>query len=309
MKKTNTPLLNKKMGIRLLNRLINQYSKNGVSKITLLKLRGKKIAIDISIYLYKYASMGTLIENIYLLCSTLKFYNIEPICIFDGPCPKEKMDEIAERRQKKQEAEAEYIKLEEKKEKLVKISSIKKIEKEMKELQRRFTTVTRKDREEVKKLLLLMGVSYYKATGEADELCAKMVLSGEAYACLSEDMDMFVYGCPRVLRYLSLRKHTVIIYDMESILNDLNMNLKQFRTMCIMAGTDYKKSQHSHNVFYYYKQFVTRKYLELDTDSENIYKLFDIKNCDISRDKLYTNLSIEKTELYKFLENYGFVFI
>ena len=63
------------------------------------------------------------------------------------------------------------------------------------------------------------GISYIEADGEADKWCAKLVLSGKAYACISEDMDMFAYGCPFVLRYVSLCKHNAILYDLEGILN------------------------------------------------------------------------------------------
>ena len=45
---------------------------------------------------------------------------------------------------------------------------------------------------------VLKNEGYYTAINEADELCASMVINGFAWACLSEDMDMFVYGCTRV---------------------------------------------------------------------------------------------------------------
>ena len=53
---------------------------------------------------------------------------------------------------------------------------------------------------------------------EADELCAKLVVK-KAFACLSEDMDMFVYGCPKVLRYLSLLNETVVVYTQKDMLD------------------------------------------------------------------------------------------
>ena len=58
-----------------------------------------------------------------------------------------------------------------------------------------------------------MGISYYQAKGEADKLCAKLVNKNKVFACLSEDMDLFVYGCPKVLRYISLLNKNVIMYD------------------------------------------------------------------------------------------------
>ena len=40
----------------------------------------------------------------------------------------------------------------------------------------------------------------WRIQGEADELCAKLVIKRYAYACLSEDMDLFVYGCNKIMR-------------------------------------------------------------------------------------------------------------
>ena len=44
----------------------------------------------------------------------------------------------------------------------------------------------------VRDLLDAFGVYYIEATGEADEMCAKLVIKKYAYACLSEDMDLFL---------------------------------------------------------------------------------------------------------------------
>ena len=71
-------------------------------------------------------------------------------------------------------------------------------------LKKKFIRITPIHIEKIKNLMDSYGVSYCTAEGEADELCVKMVQKNKAYACLSEDMDMFVYGCNRVLRYFSL---------------------------------------------------------------------------------------------------------
>ena len=53
------------MGIRYLNRFLKEEASQSIKLISLKQLSGKKIAIDISIYMYKYASENSLIENIY----------------------------------------------------------------------------------------------------------------------------------------------------------------------------------------------------------------------------------------------------
>ena len=78
------------MGIKHLNRFLREEAQDCIKFISLAELSGKKIAVDISIYMYKYASEGTLLENMYLMLSTMIYYNIVPVFIFDGKPPPEK---------------------------------------------------------------------------------------------------------------------------------------------------------------------------------------------------------------------------
>ena len=57
------------MGIKHLNRFFKENAGESIKFISLADLSGKKIAVDISIYMYKYASDDILIENIYLMLS------------------------------------------------------------------------------------------------------------------------------------------------------------------------------------------------------------------------------------------------
>ena len=91
----------------------------------------------------------------------------------------------------------------------------------------------------VKNLIRAYGATYYDAIGEADELCALLTVKDKVWACLSEDMDMFVYGCPRVIRYFSLLNHTAVLYDLNGILTSLGISQKELREICILSGTDY----------------------------------------------------------------------
>jgi 5'-3' exonuclease len=96
------------MGIRYLNKFLKENAKKSIKVSHLSELSGKKIAIDISIYMYKYASDDTLIENIYLMLTVLRYYNIIPIFIFDGKPPVEKKELLQKRRHDKKEAQEEY---------------------------------------------------------------------------------------------------------------------------------------------------------------------------------------------------------
>ena len=71
------------MGIKFLNKILRDNCDQSIWQINISELQNKKIAIDISIYLYKYESTDTLLENMYLMLATFRQHNIIPIFIFD----------------------------------------------------------------------------------------------------------------------------------------------------------------------------------------------------------------------------------
>lgn len=230
------------MGIRHLNRFLKDNASSSIKLCNLSELSGKKIAVDISIYMYRFASNNTLIENIYLMLSVFRHYNIIPIFIFDGKPPPEKHELLRKRKEDKREAENEYNKLKNTLEinKDMDDSDKQEIIYNMDILKKKFVSINKNDIENVKMLIRSYGATYYDAPGEADELCAMLNIKNKVWASLSEDMDMFVYGCPRVIRYFSLLNHTAIVYDVKGILNNLGISQKELREICVLSGTDYK---------------------------------------------------------------------
>ena len=83
------------------------------------------------------------------------------------------------------------------------------------------------------------GFTIVDAEGEADALCAKLSIKKRVFACMSDDTDMFVYGCPHVLRHISLLNHSVVCYNMSTILETLQLTQEEFKMLCIVNGTDY----------------------------------------------------------------------
>ena len=288
------------MGIKLLNTLIKQYCKTACKLKTLFELKNKTIVVDISIYMYRFKSTNSLIENIYLLCSIFYFYNINVLFIFDGVPPQEKNHELKKRKDEKMRAKTEFYKIKEKK--FLSIEDKKKL----KNLQKIFTTISKKDVIEVKKIIKAWGMTYITAEKEADELCAKIVICGKAYACMSEDTDLFVYGCPRVLRYLSVRNHTVVMYNFHNILNELGLDIIKFRKICIISGTDYNNS--STNIFQNYDMY-KKDAINLSPQETKIYNIFTLKKENCFNNLLIKNDSINKKALIKEMEKYNFIFV
>jgi flap endonuclease-1 len=229
------------MGIKHLNRYLRtNCSKKSIKKIHLKELSGKTVVIDASIYLYKFLGENALMENMYLFISILKTYNINPVFIFDGKPPPEKNELLKLRRIEKKDAEQKYSILENAiKKNEIESEDIREIKIEMEQLKKQFIRLREDDIKKVKNLFDAYGVIYYDAMGEADKLCAYLVHIEKAWGCFSDDMDMFLYDCPFIIRHLSLLHHTVILYDKYSILNELNMNRTEFREIMVLSGTDY----------------------------------------------------------------------
>jgi len=225
------------MGIKNLNRfLLDHCSKKSIKKTHLKQFSNKTLVIDTSIYLYKFVCDETLLESMYLFISILKHYNIKPIFVFDGKPPPEKKQLLIQRRIEKIEAEQKYNEIQKNMETMEdKEQAIH----EMEYLRKQFIRIKEDDILKVKELMNYYGVTYYDANGEADLLCIQLVKTGIAWGCISDDMDMFLYGCAKVIRHISLLNHTAIFYDTENILNDLNMTQETFCDIMVLSGTDY----------------------------------------------------------------------
>ena len=235
------------MGIRNLNRYLRENCHESIRCINISELSGKKIVVDISIYLYKYEAENILLENMYVMLSIFRYYNIIPIFIFDGKPPPEKKALLQKRREDKEAAQEEYYKLKKLLECKEEDDDKQDIIASMDQLKKQIVQINKDKIESVKALIRAYGATYYDAPGEADELCALLVIKKKVWACLSEDMDLFVYGCTRVLRYFSLISHRVVLYHTRGIYEELKMTQKEFKEICVLSGTDYNINSNGNN--------------------------------------------------------------
>jgi flap endonuclease-1 len=319
------------MGIPYLNAYIKRAAKSGtVKKIDLQELYGKTIVVDTSIYLYRFIAEGSLLENMYIMLSLFRYNNITPIFVFDGKAPREKKKLLEKRNHDKIIAQQKHnIIKQQLDETEIWDSSCEELYNNLVLLKKKFVRLKREDIIKVQNLMKAFGVTYIEADGEADGLCAKLVQKKYAYACLSEDMDLFIYGCPLVLRYLSLTNRSVILYSLSKILTDLNLTFKEFKEICILSGTDYNYNANNKNTLYrtlnYFKQFKKSKnvvkdfYTWVDETSDyipNIYELYNVYNMfqcnDITLNNYKLNNLIKpmnKIKIEELMKPEGFIFI
>ena len=319
------------MGIKQLNSFLKQNCKKSIKILHFNELSNKKIAIDISIYLYKFLEDGSIIDNLYLMIGLFRKYNIIPVFIFDGKPPKEKNETIKKRLEKKKKAKRQIIFLEErlceleKQPNLSNQEEIFKLKNTIREEFKKTLRLTKHDIKNAKELIDAYGACYFEAIGEADNLCAELVKKKMVYGCLSEDMDMFVYGCNRVFRNINIYDETIEYYDYIKILKQLNLSSKEFREICVYSGTDYNEGNHIFQTFKIFKIFkkskhsnfydwlVNQSYIKDNIQLYQIYFMFDIMENNLSKlresnKKLNLKLNdINKSNLNSILRKSGFI--
>lgn len=208
-------------------------SKKAIRNIPLSEIHDHTIVIDAFIYLYKYLGEERLEERFRQLINALHYYRISPIFVFDGKPPEEKKCLLSTRREKKKEAEEMYNSL------ILSSSS-----ESLMYLKSQFVRVGPSEIQSVKNIMIECNVKFIDAPFEADRICAEYVHSNRASACMSDDMDMFAYGCKTVLRNLCLETNTIDIYNLPTILKELRMSMSHFREVLVISGTDYNTTDH-----------------------------------------------------------------
>lgn len=124
---------------------------------------------------------------------------IKPVWVFDGPPPKKKNGEILRRKRIKQEAL-------QKKEEAEEVGNLDEALKQ----QQRTTYISHQEKEDVKKMLTLMGVPVIQAPGEAEAQCSYLNKIGKVDAVCTEDTDSLVFGTQLLLRELNNKKEPII---------------------------------------------------------------------------------------------------
>ncbi|HET6399440.1 MAG TPA: hypothetical protein VFH47_07800 [Candidatus Thermoplasmatota archaeon] len=95
---------------------------------------------------------------------------------------------------------------------------------------------------ECRRLLGLLGIPFFVAPGESDAQCAHLVQQGQAWAAVTQDWDIALFGAPRALRNLTSSKtRTPELLDLQAALAHAGLAREQLVDAAILIGTDYNE--------------------------------------------------------------------
>lgn len=96
------------------------------------------------------------------------------------------------------------------------------------------------DLQECRRLLSALGLPWVDSPAEADAQCAHLVQEDHAWAAVTQDWDIALFGAPRALRNLTLSaKRTPELLDLATALGVAGLTREQLVDAAILIGTDY----------------------------------------------------------------------
>ena len=248
------------MGIHNLNRILKKHCKNGIKEINIKELKGNFVAIDTSIFLYKFSFMGNMINSFILQITHLLKNNITPVYLFDGKPTTEKKELIKDRKEKLAKKESDVRDLKEKRDLLKQsiddikqmdnneeiIEKLQRLNLEYKELcvsiGKKEKSCIRIDWNKVKilkEILEKCNIYYYQCEGETDIYVKEFFKHNLIDYALTEDLDFLTHGCKKVLYGYNYKKQVLQCYNLNIILEELELTQEKFIDMCILMGCDY----------------------------------------------------------------------
>ena len=240
------------MGVNLTPIIVKQI-------LTLNDLRGKSLAVDANNYLYQFLSLirtrdGTPLKdsngNITSHLAGLMFrstrlirdFNIDLVFVFDGQPPVLKGEEIKKRREQREKAIEEWQQALEARDYAKAFSKAVMT-----------SRLTKSMIEDAKKSLMLLGIPYVQAPGEAEAQTAYMAMRGDVWAASSKDYDTVLFGAPKLLRFLTIHGKEYLpskgiarplrpeLITLHQFLSHHRITRLQLVDLAILIGTDFNE--------------------------------------------------------------------
>ena len=314
------------MGIKNLHKFLRKHCPEVYTNVHLSNYAFKKVAIDISLYMFKYKTIfgDSWLQAFVNLVACLRKNEIHCLFVYDNGCPIEKIKEREDRIASREKIR-DKIKLLEKQvkhfhntneigdeiqeiyDKYGSSNKVKRllsnkvitfdiniVEERIAKMKGQVVKITSGDFELTKELFEIIGVPWILANGEAETTCSHLCVSKVVDAVLSEDTDVLAYNTPLFLTKINSAENTCIEIKVKDILESLEITYETFRDLCIMCGTDYNKNIPRVGPETSFK--LLKNYETIDGISENTVHDVTILNHVRSRE-LFTANSEMKTEV------------
>ncbi|MDP3640669.1 MAG: flap endonuclease-1 [Nanoarchaeota archaeon] len=122
---------------------------------------------------------------------------------------------------------------------------------EMRKFASRTAVLTKEMVADAKTVLAALGLPIIQAPSEGEAQATHIVKRGNAFASVSQDYDNLIFGCPRLVRNLSVagkrKKAGTLGYQtikpelilLDEVLKQVQLNLEQLQILAMLIGTDY----------------------------------------------------------------------
>jgi len=225
-------------------------------EISIKDLKNKVVAVDSMNLLYQFLttirsmdgsvltdSKGRVTSHLIGLFSrttSLMEQGLKLVFVFDGQPPAIKQKTWEKRTKVKEEA---ALKLKEAEE----LGDYK----EMRKFAARTAKLTNDMLDDAKRIIGYLGLPIVQAPSEGEAQTAYMVKKGDAYASISQDYDNLIFGCPLLVRNLSIegkrkkagkfafQKVNPEMILLDDVLKKNELNHNQLIILAILIGTDY----------------------------------------------------------------------
>jgi len=154
------------------------------------------------------------------------------VIVFDGAVTDLKADEVAERREKREQAEERRAAAEERGDAV-----------EAARLEARTQRLTDTIQETTRELLRLLDVPIVEAPAEGEAQCAHMAATGSVDHAGSEDYDTLLFGAPTTLRQLTSKGDPELM-DLAATLSELDLDRQGLVDAAMLCGTDFNEGVH-----------------------------------------------------------------
>ena len=225
-------------------------------ELSLAELKGKILAVDAYNNLYQYLTTirsvtGAVLTDrkghvtshligLFNRTTSLMEQGIKLVFVFDGKPPAIKQRTWEKRAEIKKEASLRLKEAQEAGDMA-----------EMRKFASRAVSLNREMIEDAQHVIRALGLPIIQAPSEGEAQTAYMAKQGKAYASVSQDYDNLIFGCPRLIRNLSIegkRKKTGTLgYEivkpemivLKDVLEHLDISEDQLIVLAILIGTDY----------------------------------------------------------------------